>query len=482
MEPNTPLITLDEAYWWLNFTCANFIRPSLRVWLARLSEVEKTGDYELAGQMCQQFIENELQSMPSPILEQVERLQNAIKIGDAKEIEIAHQKFTECGGSYLHNPIYSYVLKMRDAVDSDPSNVWNTLERLYVLSDKITNDLEAGELLVECGWAAYKMQNHLRAAMLLEKANQRYNSRNHQIAVVYCMIGRIYWDLSQQSKALVAWRNSLSRFETLAEQRLIPTEADALWYRQVLQRLNDSLDRIGEKEGYENASATVPGWISERVSPAAVKAAPADQATPGIIGSKKEQAEKPTYVSNEIASSLSSEESITTYSVDFLEAFPILDEVPAGEWKQTRGDRNVIGQVEIGQVLIGNEPHVIKNLRGGGRIISLSSIGKLLVVKITGNSMNAAQPTPIEDGDYVLLRRQNTAQAGDIVVAKIYDEATRGSLTTIKRFHIDQQPFLKAESSDPQYGKLDDEFQIAGLAVAVFKPVPDRSNSDAKPA
>ena len=192
MGANTPQITLDEAYWWLNFTCANLIRPSLRIFLNRLSETEKAGDRLLAEHICQQFIDNEIHSMPSPVLEQAEQLLNAIKIWNAGEIEKARQKFTECGGSYLHNPIYSYVLTMREAVERDHLAGWNSLERLVALRNKISDDLEAGELLVECGWAAYQMQNRTRAALLLEDANRRYNSRGHQIAVVFCMLGCVY--------------------------------------------------------------------------------------------------------------------------------------------------------------------------------------------------------------------------------------------------------------------------------------------------
>lgn len=473
MPANTPQITLDEAYWWLNFTCANLIRPSLRVWLERLSVAEKAGDRLLAEHLCQQFIENDIHFMPSPILEQAEQLLNAIKIWNAGEIEKARQKFTECGGSYLRNPIYTYVLNMREAVEQDPTYAWNALERLCSMSNKISDDLEAGELLVECGWAAYKMQNRIRAALLLEEANRRYNSRTHQIAVVYSMLGCVYWEVSQQSRALVAWRNSLTRFTTLAEQRLVPTEADMLWYRQVLQRLNDSLEYIVEKKSPDQAEAATPAGNARQAEPAQAPAASTEKAGAQTGRPVKAKAGKPSGKPTETTTASTPEEPIITYSSDLLEAFPILAEVPvpAGPWKPVPGDPNIIGQVEIGQVLINNQPHYIANLRGGGHVINLSSAGKHVVVKITGNSMNDTQPTPIEDGDYILLRRQNTAHAGDIVVAKIYDEITRGPLTTIKRFQIDGHPLLKAESTDPKYGKLDDEFQIDGLAIAVFKPV-----------
>ena len=125
------------------------------------------------------------------------------------------------GGSYLRNPNYAYVLKMREAVSQDPANAWVPLDRLYTMSVEITDDLEAGETLVECGCALYKLQNRKRALQLFQEANRRYNSYTHQIAVVYWMIGFVYWELGQQNKALEAWRKSMTRFEKLASQRII---------------------------------------------------------------------------------------------------------------------------------------------------------------------------------------------------------------------------------------------------------------------
>ena len=353
-------------------------------------------------------------------------------------------------------------------MEQDPSNVWVPLDLLYSMSNKITNDLEAGEILVECGWALYKLQNRERAVKLFQEANQRYNSYNHQIAVVYWMIGFIYWELGQKSKAHMVWCKSMSRFEKLASQRLSQVGSDTKWYREVLNRLNASIEYAVEHEKDPRKTTAAP----ERAEP---QTAAAQAARSG-----KKRAEATVAKAAESVASLPEAQPVITYTGDLLEALPVLAEIPAGPWKQTRGDRNIIGQVTIPQVLINSEPHFVKNLRGG-HIISLASIEKHVVIKITGDSMNAAQPTPIEDGDYVLLRRQNTAQAGDIVVAKIFDEATSSPLTTIKRFLIDGHPLLKAESTDPKYGKLDDEFKIDGLAVAVFKPVYKIGSSDLNP-
>jgi len=468
MAENNPLVTLEEAYWWLNNSNAPFLRPPLHEFLTHFTEAEKANDRQAAELVCQQFVDREFKYLRSPVKEMVERLHNAVKIWIARDIETARKKLNDSGGSYLSNPNYAYVLKMREAVVQDPTNAWVPLDLLYTMSNKINDDLEAGEILVECGWALYRLQNRERAVMLFQEANRRYNSYNHQIAVVYWMIGFVYWELGQKSKAHMVWCKSMSRFEKLASQRLSQVESDTKWYREVLSRLNASIEYAVEHEMDSQKFAAAP----ERAEP---QTAAAQATRPG-----KKRVERTVDKAAESVAILPEAQPVITYTGDLLEVLPVIAEIPAGPWKQTRGDRNIIGQVSIPQVLINSEPHFVKNLRGG-HIISLASIEKHVVIKITGDSMNAAQPTPIEDGDYVLLRRQNTAQAGDIVVAKIFDETTSGPLTTIKRFLIDGHPLLKAESTDPKYGKLNDEFKIDGLAVAVFKPVYKKGSSDTEP-
>jgi SOS-response transcriptional repressor LexA len=468
MAENNPLVTLNETYWWLNNSNAPFLRPPLHELLMRFTEAEKANDRQAAELICRQFVDKEFKYLRSPVKEMVERLHDAVKIWIARDIETARKKLNDSGGSYLSNPNYTYVLKMREAVSQDPANAWVPLDLLYTMSNKITDDLEAGEILVECGWALYKLQNRERAVKIFQEANRRYNSYNHQIAVVYWMIGLVYWEMGQQSKAHMAWCKSMSRFEKLASQRISPVGSDTKWYREVLNRLNASIEYAVEHEKDSQKTSAAP----ERTEP---QTAAATATRPG-----KRRAEATGVNAAESVTNLPEAQPVITYTGDLLEALPVLAEIPAGPWKQTRGDRNIIGQVTIPQVLINSEPHFVKNLRGG-HIISLASIEKHVVIKITGDSMNASQPTPIEDGDYVLLRRQNTAQAGDIIVAKIFDPATSGPLTTIKRFLIDGHPLLKAESTNPKYGKLDDEFKIDGLAVAVFKPVYKKGSSDTEP-
>ena len=89
-------------------------------------------------------------------------------------------------------------------------------------------------------------------------------------------------------------------------------------------------------------------------------------------------------------------------------------------------------------------------------------VGKFFILRANGNSMIKAG---IEDGDYVIVKQQETAEIGQIVVALIDNEAT------LKRYYIDnrkQQVKLHPENDNMQdmYFK---NIVIQGIAVKVIK-------------
>ena len=98
--------------------------------------------------------------------------------------------------------------------------------------------------------------------------------------------------------------------------------------------------------------------------------------------------------------------------------------------------------------------------------ISLSILGngKFFALHAKGNSMINAN---ICDGDFVIVRQQNTADEGQIVVALIEDEAT------LKRFYIDKKKHKvrlhpeNDEMDDMYFNKVD----IQGVVVKVIKDV-----------
>ena len=91
---------------------------------------------------------------------------------------------------------------------------------------------------------------------------------------------------------------------------------------------------------------------------------------------------------------------------------------------------------------------------------SLQGRGDLFALRVQGESMIEAG---IEDGDIVVLRRQETAENGEIVVAMIDDEAT------LKRIyyeggHVRLQP--ENAAMEPIYA---DEVVILGRLLALFR-------------
>jgi repressor LexA len=86
----------------------------------------------------------------------------------------------------------------------------------------------------------------------------------------------------------------------------------------------------------------------------------------------------------------------------------------------------------------------------------------VFMLKVRGDSMEDAA---ILDGDYVIVRRQNAAQPGDIVVALIYDEATVKTFKIIKGL-----PYLKPEN--PKYDLIpfyDENNAILGKVIGLFR-------------
>jgi repressor LexA len=77
-------------------------------------------------------------------------------------------------------------------------------------------------------------------------------------------------------------------------------------------------------------------------------------------------------------------------------------------------------------------------------------------LKVRGDSMIDAG---IFDGDYVLVKRQDVANSGDVVLAQIGDEAT------VKRFFPERQR-IRLEPANSDYGPIVVERNTPGFAIA----------------
>ena len=95
---------------------------------------------------------------------------------------------------------------------------------------------------------------------------------------------------------------------------------------------------------------------------------------------------------------------------------------------------------------------------------SILGKGKFFILKAHGDSMKNAG---INDGDYVIVRKQDSAEVGQIVVALVEDEAT------LKRYYLDnerQQVRLHPEN-DKYEDMYFDNIIIQGVAVKVIADV-----------
>ena len=85
------------------------------------------------------------------------------------------------------------------------------------------------------------------------------------------------------------------------------------------------------------------------------------------------------------------------------------------------------------------------------------------VLKVNGNSMIDDQ---IRDGDYVIVKKTETANKGDTIVALMNNEAT------LKRYYLGDKG-VELHPQNPDFDiihvKPADDFQINGIVLAVFR-------------
>jgi len=119
----------------------------------------------------------------------------------------------------------------------------------------------------------------------------------------------------------------------------------------------------------------------------------------------------------------------------------------------------------IGRVAAGMPLWAEQNIEGNFYVDRTFVTGEhIFALRVQGDSMKDAG---IFDGDFVLVRRQQTAQKGEIVVAQIEDEAT------VKRFYPERKRIrLEPENSD--FGPIIVEkgtpgFSIAGKVVGLLR-------------
>lgn len=125
-----------------------------------------------------------------------------------------------------------------------------------------------------------------------------------------------------------------------------------------------------------------------------------------------------------------------------------------------RGDGvPILGRVAAGQPILAEE-----NLEGYFSIGDLNKSGEVFMLQVKGDSMINAR---IFDGDYVLVRMQQTVEPGEIGVALINNEAT------VKRIYCDGNLVRLVPENDAMRPMnimmTDPDFRIGGKVIGVFR-------------
>ena len=130
------------------------------------------------------------------------------------------------------------------------------------------------------------------------------------------------------------------------------------------------------------------------------------------------------------------------------QSVPIVGEAPAGQLMPA--EENMLGQVQMPKEFL--KP----------------ASAKFFLLRVRGDSMNRAkvEGQTIEDGDLVLVRQQERADPGKVVVALVDGEATIKRLAKAPGYYV-----LQPESTNPKNRPIivTQDFRIQGIVSRVFK-------------
>jgi hypothetical protein len=354
----------------------------------------------------------------------------------------------------MRRPILLLIRQMGGAIQrKDYTEAWFFIDQLKALTDKIsesvsTESCEQSLIRLECAVAAYRMGNLPETLKLLKASLEIYDTKygRHYEASVKWMLGCVQLQTpDQRINAILSWVESIEIFQNLVSQSLdLLNITRSTWYSNQVTHMNAALEL-----------AIQPLVLSQ----------------PPPAPSESREAEVRMDSAELIHASMP--------SGDFLRLFRVRNEVSAGRFGPSGLNSETFGYVEIDQFQIDERVHYLVNLRKSGKVIKTVPGKEYEVVRVRGESMTAEG---IDDGDYVLLRIQETAEHNDIVAAQVHSVDAEA---TLKKFLIEGRKFiLRFRSNNQKYKHTDgrdmefqfsgynhEKFQIVGVAIAVFKPL-----------
>lgn len=127
----------------------------------------------------------------------------------------------------------------------------------------------------------------------------------------------------------------------------------------------------------------------------------------------------------------------------------------------------IVGKIPAGEPLLA-EDNIVAYLPIDPSMYGLSNPDNLFFLQVIGDSMNNVIP----DGSYVLIKKQDYAETGDVVAAIINGD----NEATLKRFKQldDMFVLLEPDSTNPEHiqrviNLKDTDFKIVGKVIGDFK-------------
>lgn len=160
----------------------------------------------------------------------------------------------------------------------------------------------------------------------------------------------------------------------------------------------------------------------------------------------------------------------TTLSFLSLRSFPHFGSVQAGPngpvWAESEGTEITIA---IDGFSIDTVTYRVFSVRQGDSRINLQRHQHYGWVTVHGDSMNAAKPVPLTDGDLALFYAADTAANNEIVIASHPDDSGSGYQYMIKRWRASQQAFVSESQKEYEPIPYDHHHRILGVVIAVAK-------------
>ncbi len=359
------------------------------------------------------------------------------------------------------------VVKLRNSGNrGDYSAAREAINHLDKTCEAMNKPRQTAEAKLEIAIALYKMGGNGRALTYLNQCLLGYRTDPHAEAITRWIMGYIQLsDPLSIVEALVNWRKCYEMFASAVsgyQAAANPVEI-VRWYKKRAEQMALDLEAAINASPPEDADGNQP--LQFRPDPDSPAPNPAK--ANNIVGDMvRGETAAPSPAQQLFEKALIRFRGLNFSVSESIGAAPLGNNVESDEQTPAETDR----------LFLDSGPHYLVSVNQGIRVVVIGVEHRF--VRVKGDSMNAAHPCPILDGEYVLIRRNAQPVPGQIVAVDFIRDIPEIGRSAIKR--LTKEGF-RSESTQPYLTvPWRDIEKIVGEVVAVAKPEPmadDRVNA-----